>query len=495
MSDQENRSFGDEIRDIVQAAIDQNDFTKLKDFIEDSVDGALDQFDHILNEKEKSEPEKDATFYEQDSDRRDHQELGWDRKTLRKKKVERVKAGVSREAKIWTENFQQSFQQGMDSMRDSIQSARAESNWKNGSYNRDRQSKADRTGSRSGWWQERYASTTSSKTVGLLALILGALFGGCCALADVILLLLAIVTTAVHTPGTMGLWISFFAVLPVTILGLVAAVKGNGLLGLVKRFRRYTGFLGEREYCKLEDLETVCQLPHKKVVKDLEKMMEKGWFLQGAMDPQQSCLMVTNEACYQYQEARRAFEARQEKAERTGWSQTDSYRSGEDHARSAETGRGEAKDLPEEVRGVIEEGRRYLQEIRACNRTIAGGEISLKISRLETLVDRILDRVEDHPELVDELRRFMKYYLPTTVKLLNAYRELDQEPHQGANIVKSKEEIEATLDTINRAFENLLDSFFEDTAIDIRSDISVMETLMAQEGLLREKQSVERTDR
>ena len=92
--------------------------------------------------------------------------------------------------------------------------------------------------------------------------------------------------------------------------------------------------------------------------------------------------------------------------------------------------------------------------------------------------------MEQHPELVEELRRFMKYYLPTTVKLLKAYEELDQQEIQGANIQKSKKEIEDTLDTINKAFENLLDSFFEDAAVDISSDISVMQTLMAQEGLL-----------
>ena len=85
---------------------------------------------------------------------------------------------------------------------------------------------------------------------------------------------------------------------------------------------------------------------------------------------------------------------------------------------------------------------------------------------------------------MEELRRFMKYYLPTTVKLLAAYEELDRQEIQGSNILKSKKEIEDTLDTINKAFENLLDSFFEDTAVDISSDISVMQTLMAQEGLL-----------
>ena len=77
----------------------------------------------------------------------------------------------------------------------------------------------------------------------------------------------------------------------------------------------------------------------------------------------------------------------------------------------------------------------------------------------------------------------MDYYLPMTVKLLNAYSDMDAQPVQGETIRASKHEIEQTLDTLNLAFEKLLDSVFEDTALDVSSDISVLQTLLAQEGL------------
>lgn len=77
----------------------------------------------------------------------------------------------------------------------------------------------------------------------------------------------------------------------------------------------------------------------------------------------------------------------------------------------------------------------------------------------------------------------MDYYLPTTSKLLHAYIDLDRQGIAGENIKSTKKEIEDTLDTVNAAFERLLDSLFEDTAWDISSDISVMKTMMAQEGL------------
>lgn len=81
----------------------------------------------------------------------------------------------------------------------------------------------------------------------------------------------------------------------------------------------------------------------------------------------------------------------------------------------------------------------------------------------------------------------MDYYLPMTVKLLNAYEDMDSQPIQGENIASSKKEIEDTIDTLNVAFEKLLDSVFEDTAIDVSSDISVLNTVLAQEGLTEDE--------
>ena len=93
------------------------------------------------------------------------------------------------------------------------------------------------------------------------------------------------------------------------------------------------------------------------------------------------------------------------------------------------------------------------------------------------------ERAQAHPEIVPDLKKMMDYYLPMTVKLLNAYAEMDAQPVQGETILASKKEIEDTLDTLNLAFEKLLDSIFEDTAMDVSSDISVLNTLLAQEGL------------
>ena len=87
------------------------------------------------------------------------------------------------------------------------------------------------------------------------------------------------------------------------------------------------------------------------------------------------------------------------------------------------------------------------------------------------------------PGVAPDLKKMMQYYLPMTVKLLNAYAEMDAQPVQGQTIRESKQEIEQTLDTLNQAFEKLLDDLFVEKAMDISSDISVLHTLLAQEGL------------
>ncbi len=108
--------------------------------------------------------------------------------------------------------------------------------------------------------------------------------------------------------------------------------------------------------------------------------------------------------------------------------------------------------------------------------------ISQKLDRLEMIVRKIFESVKKHPEQMDEMDKFMEYYLPTTEKLVNAYKEFDALPVKGENVTTSMREIENTLDTIIHAFEQLLDDLFMDAAFDISSDISVLHTMLAREG-------------
>ena len=143
----------------------------------------------------------------------------------------------------------------------------------------------------------------------------------------------------------------------------------------------------------------------------------------------------------------------------------------------------EADPQRAELYRTIEEGQAYIRQIKEANDAIPNEDISNKLFRLEDVTTRIFEHVEKHPGKLPEISKFMRYYLPTTLKLVNAYREFEKQPVQGENIRNAKTEIQTSLEIINKAFENLLDSLFEDDALDISTDISVLHTMLAQEGL------------
>ncbi|BEI59691.1 hypothetical protein Blut17040_07200 [Blautia luti] len=264
--------------------------------------------------------------------------------------------------------------------------------------------------------------------------------------------------------GTVGHMSSL--VLGGTCFLAAGALAGVGLLtggikklGKLERFQKYIGTLGTHTYCNFEQLSAAVGKPVKFVKKDVKKMISDGWFRQGHIDAQETCLITSNETYQQYTQTAKALEEKKQEEER----------------RQA--------DFSPEVQEVLDKGNEFLDKIHKSNDAIPGVEISAKISRMELIVEKIFERAQKHPEIIPDLKKMMNYYLPMTVKLLDAYEEMDRMPVQGENIKSSKKEIEDTLDTLNQAFEKLLDSVFQDTAWDVSSDISVLHTLLAQEGL------------
>ena len=248
--------------------------------------------------------------------------------------------------------------------------------------------------------------------------------------------------------------------------------KGTSTLGLIKRFRIYRKSLGNKSYVELSRLSALVNRPVSFVVKDVRQMIEKGWFKEGHLDDEETTLIASNETYQQYLESSAELRKRR---------QEDEERKAREK-KEAETAAAKAR-ANKEVQDVLDKGNAYIDRIHRCNDAIPGEEISAKISRMELLVRRIFERAEAHPEIIPDLKKMMNYYLPTTVKLLEAYEDMDRQPVQGENIRNSKREIEETIDTLNLAFERLLDSIFQDTAWDVSSDISVLNTMLAQEGL------------
>ena len=250
-------------------------------------------------------------------------------------------------------------------------------------------------------------------------------------------------------------------------LGIFKMIKRNRQ---VKRFAKYVNIIGSQTYLNISDIETTLGYSHKTVIKDLRDMISSGILKQAHIDEEEKYLMVTSEVYDNYLSAKSSYDAR---------AQVEKMRKEEEEAKEREA-RGERD--PELVK-TLKQGEDYIRQIKSANDAIPGEEISKKLERLEQVSAQIFTAVDRHPEKLPEIRKFMDYYMPTTLKMVNSYHEFDMQPVQGENIVKAKREIEDTLDMINMAFENLSDRLYEADTMDVKADISVLKTMLAQEGL------------
>lgn len=135
------------------------------------------------------------------------------------------------------------------------------------------------------------------------------------------------------------------------------------------------------------------------------------------------------------------------------------------------------------LRELREERDRAVSEMRRLNDAIADPVISDQIDHLEEVTGKIFDAVAENPAKRSQIRRFLNYYLPTTLKILNAYDRMDAAGVSGANVDGTKGKIEHMMETVVSAFDKQLDGLFGAEAMDISADITVMEQMLAREGL------------
>ena len=160
----------------------------------------------------------------------------------------------------------------------------------------------------------------------------------------------------------------------------------------------------------------------------------------------------------------------------------------QDEARSAAQAAPKAEEKPRstvspEIGALLSEREKAVSEMRRLNDSIKDPKISAQITHLETTTSKIIDAVVEKPSKLPQIRKFMNYYLPTTLKLLNAYDRMDAAGVSGANIDGTKGKIEDMLDTICTAFSRQLDALYGEEALDISADIKVMEQMLQQEGI------------
>lgn len=278
----------------------------------------------------------------------------------------------------------------------------------------------------------------------------------------------------------VGLGVSDFPMVPfwiffVLFLGFIGMINvGCKQKIRLKRAKKYLELSGHNHYINLENLALHTGKKVKFVLKDVKKMLDRGFFPEGHLDVQETCLMLDDKIYKEYLdlEKQRKIQEREQKAQEL----KDSLKPQE---KPSDT---------EELEEVIAQGQDCIRKLRDMNDNIPGEEISAKLFRLENLLKEIFDGLREHPEQLPQMKKFMNYYLPTTLKLVSAYEQFDDMSAQGEDILEAKAEIEKTLDSINSAFEELLNRMFQSTAFDVTTDAQVLQTMLAKEGLTRQRE-------
>lgn len=307
-----------------------------------------------------------------------------------------------------------------------------------------------------------------SATHGLPSVILGGIGTFTFGLSTLGLGITALVGTAAGAAVGAGVLFVPFAL----CLGLL--VSGVGNRRLAARVRQYYTVLEQKNVRTLEEMTVATGQTPEQIKKDIRKVQRKGIAPDLRMDAQETCVMLGDEAYSQYMDTERTRKQREaEKLERA-------KRMGDPTTAALET--------------FKDEGRVTIRKIREVNEALPGEDISRKLDKLEATCGKIFAYVEKHPNKLPDTRKFMDYYLPTTLKLLEKYRQYEEMDVQLPNIIEAKKEIEHTLGTIDDAFTNLLESLYRDDTLDVSTDIEVLKTMLQQEGLTGNKFQIDADD-
>ena len=156
---------------------------------------------------------------------------------------------------------------------------------------------------------------------------------------------------------------------------------------------------------------------------------------------------------------------------------------GKEEAKPERAEKAEAPTGNAELDAILKQGTQAVEKIQQLNDEIPDFKLSAQIKQIEVLTEKIFAYVKEHPQDVRQIRQFLNYYLPTTIKLLEQYVVLQNQGMRMGNIDEGMKKIEEMLDKIIVAFQRQLDGLFESSVVDITADIQVMEQMMASEGL------------
>ena len=254
-------------------------------------------------------------------------------------------------------------------------------------------------------------------------------------------------------PVVSSIWgfpMSLAAMSPVIGLfagGLALMAAGSISTRKAKRFRKYLALIGRRESVSVVQLAHAMPVSVRKACSDLQEMLDEGILPAGYLDMSSHELILSDEGLKDEPEPEKTEEAQEE----------------------------ESLDLRDDDA--------VLREIRRLNDDIDDPAMSRKIDRIGEITSKIYGYAKQNPGKEDQLRSFLNYYLPTTLKILKAYARMEDQGVEGENIRTAKARIEGMMDKVVDGFEKQLDRLFEVDTMDITADVEVLERMLEKDGL------------
>lgn len=269
-----------------------------------------------------------------------------------------------------------------------------------------------------------------------------------------------VLTLTVLPISFTGWVVPMIALIPFFGIGAFLAIPAIGNLSLVEKADRYYRIMNNRTYMNIEDIAAISNESPEIVVKNLKKMIDKKIFTQGHLDKENKCFMLSHDVY-------------------KGYLALEEQRKSEQRKNDIIEKKVDIKDG-----SLISEGREYIISIKELHLGITKEPMSSKLTKLETILTAIFDRVEKEPKETEKLYKLMKYYLPTTVKLIKTYSDFDNVISPDSDILNTKKEIELTIDSINEACGEFQNRLFKDTAFDADTDAALLKVMLAKEGLI-----------
>lgn len=254
-----------------------------------------------------------------------------------------------------------------------------------------------------------------------------------------------------------------------TAFFITAGIIGEAIICIMRvrkkirlQYRRCFDEAIKTGYLEISAASKSLNIPVPKLIKKLTKMIEYNVFPQGHISEDMTYFLGSDELY-------------------------DTYTNAINNRNQEQINRQNESDDDKNIRETLETGDKFIEEIRDSRNQLTDSEMIQKLETTELIVSKIFDRIEEKPELMAQARKFIHYYLPLTLKLVNSYEDFNTQGIETENIKKSKQEISKTIDTINKAFYKLYSGFFDNDIIDINSDISVLHTMLSQEGLIEHR--------